>query len=109
MNDAVDLVLLDGCEHRIEVADVGLHEGIIGPVLYVSEVGKVTSIGEFVDVDYPIVWILRDEESDHVATDKAGATRYHYIALKILHCSLDSECILEANRSNMVSSGRKSL
>ena len=73
MDDAVDAVLADDAAHLVEVGDVGLHEGIVGLVLDVLEVGEVAGVCEFVEIDYAVVGIFVDEQAHDVRAYEAGA------------------------------------
>ena len=61
MYDTVDMLVLHQLVEGIEVADVHLHELIVGTVLDVLEVGKVTSIRKLVKVDDAVVRIFVHE------------------------------------------------
>ena len=66
MDDAVDVVLFHQLPDRVEVADVGLHEGIVGLVLDVLEVGQVSCVCQLVEVDDVILRIFVHEKSYYV-------------------------------------------
>ena len=73
MDDAVHLILLQQLEHAVEVADVGLDEDVIGPILNVFQVGQIAGIREFVEVDNAVVGVLVHEKAYHVAADESGS------------------------------------
>ena len=66
MDDSVHLLFLHQGKERLEVADVHLHEPVVRLVFQILQVCKITGIGQFVDIDYPVVRILVDEEPDHM-------------------------------------------
>jgi len=76
MDDAVDGIFRNHLADGLKIADVGFDETIIGTVLDVLEVGKITGIGQLVKVDYPTVRVLVDKKTNHMAADEAGATGY---------------------------------
>ena len=84
VDDAVDFVFGDYAAHLVEVGDVGLHEGVVGSVLDVLQVGEVAGVREFVEVDNTVVGIFVDEEAHHVAAYEACAAGYEYVAF---HCA----------------------
>ena len=73
MDHAVHLFLTHEGEHALEVADVHLDEPVVGPVLDVLEVREIARVGEFVQVDDPVVRIFVHEQPHDVAADEAGA------------------------------------
>ena len=73
---AVDLILPDDASHPVEVCYVGLDEGIVGSVLYVTEVGEVAGIGQLVEVYDTVVGIFVYEEADYMGADESGAACY---------------------------------
>ena len=87
MDDAVNLFVLNELAEVGEVADIHLHELIVGFVLYVFQVGKVAGVGKLIKVDNLILWILVDKESYHVATNESCATGNDYRSL-IVHILL---------------------
>ena len=72
MDDTVHVLLLHELHHSLEIADVHLHETIIGLVFYILEIRKVTRIRELIEVDDPVVRILVDEKAHHVRPYEAG-------------------------------------
>jgi len=81
MDDTVYLLLLHQLVESIEVADVHLHELVVGLLLDVLQVGQITGISEFVEVDDVIIGVLVHEKAHHVAPDKACAASNYYIPL----------------------------
>ena len=74
MDDAVHLLVLHQLIKSVEVADVHLYKLVVGFVLDVLQVGKVTRIRQLIQVDDVIVGILVDEETHHMASNEACAT-----------------------------------
>ena len=73
VNHAVDVVLLHEGAHLVEVADIGLHEGVVRLVLYILEVSEIAGVGEGVQVDDAVLRVLVDEEAYNVGADEACA------------------------------------
>lgn len=74
VDDAIDIVLLHDGAHAVEVADIGLHEGVVRLVLDILQVGEVAGVGERIEIDDAILGVLVDEEADDVGADEAGTT-----------------------------------
>ena len=87
VDDAVDFVFGDYAAHLVEVGDVGLHEGVVGLVLDVLQVGEVAGIREFVEVDNVVVGIFVDEQAHHMGADEACTAGYENIAFHCAHSS----------------------
>ena len=58
VDDAVHMFLLHQFVYSLKVADVHLHKLVVGPILYILQIGKVASVGQFVEIDDFIVWIF---------------------------------------------------
>ena len=80
MDDTVNLLVLHQLIESVEVADVHLDKLIIGFVLDVLEVGKITCIRQLVEVDDAIVGILVHEETNDMRADKACTASNNYIS-----------------------------
>ena len=80
MDDTVNLLVLHQLIESIEVADVHLDKLIIGLVLDVLEVGKITGIRQLVQVDAFVLWIFVHKEANHMRADKACAASNNYIS-----------------------------
>ena len=93
VDDAIDLFLLHQAVEGVEIADVHLHELIVGLLLDVLQVGQIAGVGEFVEVDDVVVGILVHEMAHHVAPDKACAAGNYYIALHTIISSLSCSYI----------------
>ena len=76
VNNAVNLLVLHEFVEGIEVADVHLYELIVGLVFYVFQVGEVAGIGQLIEVDDVVLWVLVYEETYHMTADKTGAASY---------------------------------
>ena len=72
----VDGVFREQRAHGLVVADVAPHEGVVGSVLDVAQVGEVARIGQQVEVDDPVVGVFRDEQPHDVRADESGAAGY---------------------------------
>ena len=76
VDDAVDLLVLHQFVEGIEVADVHLHELIVGLVLDVLQVREVACVGQLVEVNDLVLGVLVDEEAYYVTADETGSTSY---------------------------------
>ena len=86
VDDAVDVVLSHYLEHLIEVADIGAHEGVVGSLFYVFEIGQVAGIGQLVKVDDVVLGILVDEEAHYVRAYEAGSAGDEDMSCVGIHC-----------------------
>lgn len=74
VDDAVHVFFLHQSQHSLKVADVHLHEAVVGLVLDVFEVSQIACVGEFVEVDNPVFGVLVHKQTYHMATDKTGTS-----------------------------------
>ena len=81
VHNAIDVVLRKDVLNELLVADVALHEGVVGALHSRGDVVEATRIGEFVEGHDVVVGILRCHKLHHVAANKARTTRNKYIAL----------------------------
>lgn len=79
VDDAVDMLLLHKLIERLEVADVHLHELVVGLIFYVLEVGEVASICQLIEVDDAVVGIFVHEQSHNMRADKSRTAGDNYI------------------------------
>ena len=70
VDDAIDLLVLNQLVEGLEVADIHLHEFVVGLALYVLEVGQVASVGQLVEVDDVVVGIFIHKKANNVRADK---------------------------------------
>lgn len=80
------MVLFHQGEHRIEVADVFLHERVVGLVLDVVQVSQVAGVGQLVEVDDVVVGVLVDEQADYMAADETGTAGDYDVSLEFHIC-----------------------
>ena len=73
VDDAVHPVVGDDPQHRLEIADIGLDEEVVGPVLDVPEVREIARVGELVQVDDPVLRVFVHEQPHDVAADETGS------------------------------------
>ena len=71
VDDAINLLFLEQLIDTFEITDVHLDKLVIGFVFYIFEIGQVACIGQFIQIDDFIVWVLIDKEAYDVATNKA--------------------------------------
>jgi excinuclease UvrABC helicase subunit UvrB len=76
-------VFLHERQHKVEIADVCLDKHVVRLVFYVLEVGKVSRISQFVEVDDTVLRIFVHEQTHYVAANEAGASSDDDISLKI--------------------------
>ena len=63
MDNTINLLILHQLVECIEVADVHLHELVVGVILNVSEVSEITCISKSIEVDDLILRIFVYEKS----------------------------------------------
>ena len=78
----VHIILFHQRLHRFIVTDVGFYKDIILLALNVFQVGQISCIRQFVEVDDAVFRVFVHEKAYHVRTDESGTARYHYISLK---------------------------
>ncbi len=74
VDDTVHLLLPHQLQHPLEVADIHLHELVIGPVLDILQVGQIAGIGQFIQVDNLVLRIFVHKKPDYMAADKPGTS-----------------------------------
>ena len=77
VDDAIHLLLLHEGEESVKVADVHLHELIVGHVLDVPQVLQVAGVGQFVEVDDVVLRVLAYKEPYHMASYEACSSCNH--------------------------------
>ncbi len=92
MYDAIHIVFRHQFVHKIEVANIGTDEYVVGSVFQIFQVGKVARIGQFIYIDDAVLRILVYEEADGVAADEPGA-------------SCDNNVTREAGHENLIKNG----
>ena len=80
MDDTVNLLVLHQLIESVEVADVHLDKLIIGLVLDVLGVGKVTSVCKFVQVDDVIHRVFVHKEANDMRANEACTASNNYIS-----------------------------
>ena len=73
MDDAVDGILRDESTHALVVTDVRFDEGIVGEACDILEGLQVARIGELIQADDVVLWILIGQKSDDMRADEASA------------------------------------
>ena len=73
MDDAVDGILRDESTHALVVADISFDEGIVGEACDILEGLQVARIGELIQADDVVLWILIGQKSDDMRADEASA------------------------------------
>ena len=83
MDDAVYLLILHEFVESVEVANVHLHELIVGLILDVLQVCEVSGIGQLVEIDDVILGIFVDEKPYNMTADESGSASYDDVKF---HC-----------------------
>ena len=73
MDDTVDGILRDESTHALVVTDVRFDEGIVGEASDILEGLQVARIGELIQADDVVLWILIGQKSDDMRADEASA------------------------------------
>ena len=73
MDDTVDGMLRDEGTHALVVTDVRFDEGIVGEACDILEGLQVARIGELIQADDVVLWILIGQKSDDMRADEASA------------------------------------
>ena len=73
MDDTVDGMLRDESTYALVVTDVRFDEGIVGEACDILEGLQVARIGELIQADDVVLWILIGQKSDDMRADEASA------------------------------------
>ena len=73
MDDTVDGMLRDESTHALVVTDVRFDEGIVGEACDILKGLQVARIGELIQADDVVLWILIGQKSDDMRADEASA------------------------------------
>lgn len=73
MDDTVDGMLRDESTHALVVTDISFDEGIVGEACDILEGLQVARIGELIQADDVVLWILIGQKSDDMRADEASA------------------------------------
>ena len=63
----------DESTHALVVADISFDEGIVGEACDILEGLQVARIGELIQADDVVLWILIGQKSDDMRADEASA------------------------------------
>ena len=86
VDDAIDVLILHQLIEGIEVADIHLHELVVGLVLNVREVGEITCVRLLVEVDDVILWIFIHEKAYNMRADEASTSCDDNISFHLVCC-----------------------
>ena len=78
VDDAADVVLGEQALDELLVADIALHEGVVGHTFTLGYVGKVAGVGELIEVDDMIFRILFAEVRNKVRAYESGTAGNEY-------------------------------
>ena len=87
MYDAIDLLILHQLIKGIKVADIHLHELVVGLILDVLEVSEITCIRELIKVDDVVFWVFVYKEAYNMASDEACTSSNYYVSFHFEHKS----------------------
>ena len=87
VDDAINVFVLHELVERIEVANVHLHELVVGLILDVLEVGEIACISELIEVDDVVFWVFVYEEAYNVTSDEACTSGNYYVSFHFEHKS----------------------
>lgn len=79
VDDSVDLLVPHQLEHALEVADVHLHELVVGLRLDVPKILQISGIRKLVQIDDLVIRIPVDEKSYYVGSYESVAAGNNYI------------------------------
>ena len=78
VDDSADVVLGEKALDKLLIADIALHEGVVGHAFALSHVGKVARIGKLIEVDDMIFRILLAEVRNEIRSDEPGPASNEY-------------------------------
>ena len=78
MNHAPDVVFRKQPLHECFVADVSLHEDVIGHAFAFLQIVKIARVGELVEIDDTILRVFRAKIRHEVGADEPGAAGDEY-------------------------------
>ena len=73
MDDTIDGILRDEGTHALVVTDIRFDEGIVGEACDILKGLQVARIGELIQADDVVLWILIGQKSDDMRADEASA------------------------------------
>src|SRR5690606_11860315 len=88
MNYSIETILFKGSIYRFFIGDIQFFKNIIGPVLHILQVFKVTCISKCISIYNFIMRIFVYKPSYHMGTDKPGASCYQYGFAEFSHYGL---------------------
>jgi len=78
VDDAANVILGEQAIDKLLIADIALHEGVVGHAFALSHVGKVARIGKLIEVDDMIFRILLAEVRNEIRSDEPGPASNEY-------------------------------
>ena len=90
VNDHLGLVLGKGRAHRLEVDQIGAHEGVVRAAFQAGQAARVRSIGQGVQVDEKMLGVARNQQVQEVRADESGAAgdKYFHVLSGRNHTSI---------------------
>ena len=64
MDDPIDLVLLEDLSDTLIVTNILTYEEVIRSLLDIFKISQIARIGQFIQVDDAVVWILIHHQTD---------------------------------------------
>ena len=77
------MILLEEFQHFIKVTDISSYKGIVRLIFDIFQIGQITGISQFIQIDYVIFRIFIDEQTYNVRSDEACSTCNQYISYEI--------------------------
>lgn len=79
MDHSVNLLIGKQLLKQRLITDIGMHETVIGVILNILKVGRVTGVGQFVKVDDPCIGQPFENKTDKIRTNKSTTTGNKYV------------------------------
>ena len=79
------MVLLHQFANLLEIADVRLDKRIVRLIFDVFQVCQVSGVGQFVEVDDPVIRVFVDKQPYDVRTNETGTAGNDNISFKRVH------------------------
>ena len=89
VDNAVNLLVLHELVESVKVADVHLHELVVGLALDILQVREVARVGKLIQVDNFVFRVLVHEQANHMATNKASTAGDYDILHKEFPCAFN--------------------
>ncbi len=78
VDDSINFFILHEFENALEITDIHLHKLVVGLVLNILEVRQVARIGELIQIDNLVLWILVHKQANNVRSYETGSSGDDY-------------------------------